>query len=131
MSDLIERQAAIDALAKHEKSRGHNYTLFVDIVSECAEIIRDLPSAQPETCAYWDGESSFCALHRPSAQQEWNNHTVACLLAELFNDNCACNYCGIDEWLPEKCELLDSCPNPVGVACWEQFLKHKAEKENQ
>lgn len=48
MSELIERRAAIDALAEHEKSRGHNYTLFVDIVSECAEIIRDLPSAQPE-----------------------------------------------------------------------------------
>ena len=48
MGDLISRQAAIDALAKHEKSRGHNYTLFVDIVSECEEIIRDLPSAQPK-----------------------------------------------------------------------------------
>lgn len=48
MSDTISRQAAIDALAEHEKSRGHNYTLFVDIVSECAEIIRNLPSAQPE-----------------------------------------------------------------------------------
>ena len=46
--DTISRQAAIEALAKHEKSNGHNYTLFVDIVSECAEIIRDLPSAQPE-----------------------------------------------------------------------------------
>ena len=46
--DTISRQEAIDALAKHEKSNGHNYTLFVDIVSECAEIIRDLPSAQPE-----------------------------------------------------------------------------------
>jgi hypothetical protein len=46
MSDLIDRKAAIDALAEHEKSRGHNYTLFVDIVSECAEIIRNLPSAQ-------------------------------------------------------------------------------------
>lgn len=47
MDDLISRQAAIEALAEHEKSNGHNYTLFVDIVSECAEIIRDLPSAQP------------------------------------------------------------------------------------
>lgn len=47
MDDLISRQEAIEALAKHEKSRGHNYTLFVDIVSECAEIIRDLPSAEP------------------------------------------------------------------------------------
>ena len=47
-NDCISRKAAIDALAKHEKSNGHNYTLFVDIVSECAEIIRDLPSAHPE-----------------------------------------------------------------------------------
>jgi hypothetical protein len=51
VGDTISRQAAIDALAKHEKSKGHNYTMFVDVVSECAEIIRDLPSAQPErTC---------------------------------------------------------------------------------
>ena len=62
----------------------------------------------------------------PSAQPEWNNHTVACLLAEMFGDDCACNFNGIDEWLPEKCEVFDSCPNPVGVACWEQFLKHRA-----
>ena len=64
----------------------------------------------------------------PSAQPEWNNHTVACLLAELFDDPCACNYNGIDEWLPEKCEVIDSCPHPVGVACWEQYLKHRAER---
>ena len=44
--DTISRQEAIDALAKHEKSNGHNYTLFVDIVSECAEIIRDLDTCQ-------------------------------------------------------------------------------------
>lgn len=62
------------------------------------------------------------------AQPEWNNRTVACLLADLFDDTCACNYNGIDEWLPEKCEVIDSCPNPVGVACWEQFLKHRAER---
>ena len=64
----------------------------------------------------------------PSAEPEWNNHSVACLLADVFGDSCACNYNGIDEWLPEKCELLDSCPNPVGVACWEQYLKHRAER---
>lgn len=67
----------------------------------------------------------------PSAQTEWNNHTVACLLAELFDDTCACNYNGIDEWLPEKCEVIDSCPNPVGVACWEQYLKHRAERREE
>lgn len=27
-------------------------------------------NAQPKTCAYWDRESDFCALHRPPAQPE-------------------------------------------------------------
>ena len=84
----------------------------------------------------WDGYIDMDIIRRmqyrvidiPSAQPEWNNHTVACLLEELFDDTCACNFNDIDEWLPEKCELLDSCPNPGGVACWEQFLKHKAER---
>ena len=67
----------------------------------------------------------------PSAQPEWNNHTVACLLTELFDDACACNYNDIDEWLPEKCEVIDACPNPVGVACWEQYLKHRAERRTE
>lgn len=55
-------------------------------------------------------------------------HEVAEILADLFGDSCACNFNGIDEWLPEKCELLESCPNTVGVACWEQYLKFCEEK---
>ena len=98
--DLISRQSAIEALKRAEAlTRAFGYHNVI-------ETIREVPSAQPE----------------------WNTHTVACLLAELFDDTCACNYNGIDEWLPLKCELLDSCPHPVGVACWEQFLKHKAER---
>jgi len=55
----------------------------------------------------------------------WNNHQIACMLADLFGNACACNYGGIDEWLSELCDFKDTCcPNPVGVACWEQFLKH-------
>ena len=96
MSNLIERQAAIEAI---KTSR-----FLVDAM----EKVIKLPSAQPE----------------------WNNHTVACLLAELFNDTCACNYNDIDEWLPEKCEVIDACPNPVGVACWEQYLMHRAERRS-
>ena len=99
MSDLISRQAAIDALREEFKK---SPTTAIRAMSA----IKILPSPQPE----------------------WNNHTVACLLAEIFDDTCACNYNGIDEWLPEKCELLDSCPDPGGVACWEQFLKHRAER---
>ena len=36
---------------------------------------------------------------------------VAGIIADLFGDTCACNFNGIDEWLPFKCELLDSCQN--------------------
>ena len=66
-------------------------------------------------------------LEKAPTVDTWNNHDVACLLADMFGDACACNYNGIDEWLPERCELLDACPNPYGVACWEQFLKHRTE----
>lgn len=55
----------------------------------------------------------------------WNNHQIACMLADLFGDTCACNYNDIDEWLSELCDFKDTCcPHPVGVACWEQFLKY-------
>ena len=58
-------------------------------------------------------------------QKQYTAHDVAVILAEFTGDDCACNFNGIDEWLPEKCELLDACPNTCGVACWEQYLKHR------
>ena len=117
MKDPIERQAVIDALEKvaalfpwkvpgNRDSYDRYNEAWNDAIGRAEIEIEELSSAQPE----------------------WNNHTIACLLAELFDDTCACNYNGIDEWLPSKCELLDSCPNPAGVACWEQFLKHRAER---
>ena len=110
--DTISRQAALDSL---------------DAICdrEC-----EYPKKQRAVmCASCHLGSAFDAIDElPSAQQEWNNHTVACILAELFDDTCACNYNDIDEWLPEKCELLDSCPHPAGVACWEQYLTHRAER---
>ena len=109
MSDLIDRQAAIYAVKCGTLSAAMVYgrtDAGSAALSETVRAIKALPSAQPE----------------------WNNHTVACLLADLFDDTCACNYNSIDEWLPEKCEVIGSCPNPVGVACWEQFLKHRAER---
>ena len=113
MNDQIYRQQAIDAVISLCDDCDSDYcgSCRVNFPGEkdCRKVLEDLPSAQPE----------------------WNNHTVACLLADLFGDSCACNYNGIDEWLPEKCELLDACPNPVGVACWEQYLKHRAERREE
>lgn len=107
MSNLIERQSAIDEWKNDFKGYVNALNIPRDDYNGIMEYIDELPSAEPE----------------------WNNHTVACLLADMFDDPCACNYNDIDEWLPKKCEVIDSCPNPVGVACWEQFLKHR--KENR
>ena len=109
--DFISRQAAIDDFTKWKYQLadcfGEDYS-GVSIVESAIKSLEGYPSAQPEP--------------------QWNNHTVACLLADLYGDPCACNYNNISEWLPEKCEVIDACPNPVGVACWEQFLKHRAER---
>jgi len=159
MSDLIERQAAIDALNGEIEITGRTNA---EAVKGYVRLVKDrlerLPSAQPERltdddfetirillnaykeklcnqCRWKEAEEYQRIIDRfmafASAQpdpEEWNSHTVACLLAELFGDACACNYNGIDEWLPEKCEVIDACQKPAGVACWEQFLKHRAER---
>lgn len=108
-SDLISRQKAIERIVRIRPStpKQSDYSHGVDVGMAMAIVaIEEQPSIEPG----------------------WNNHTVACLLADIFGDDCACNFNGIDEWLPEKCEVRDSCPHPVGVACWEQFLKYRKRK---
>lgn len=66
------------------------------------------------------------ALLKEQEAKQYNSHDVACIIADLFGDPCACNFNDIDAWLPYKCDFRETCcPNPVGVACWEQYLKHK------
>lgn len=67
MKRLIYAEDAIDALCDN----------CDDVKAVCAHYpckqciaIEQLPSVQPETCAYWDRESNLCALHRPSVQPE-------------------------------------------------------------
>ena len=59
MSDLISRQAAIDALAKEMPSLttpdgcgefDHDIQITDEAFVDCMQIINDLPSAQPEPC---------------------------------------------------------------------------------
>jgi hypothetical protein len=98
------------------------------------KVIGDRDSYSPYNEAWEDCISlveerlQFLPSEEPERTGIMTNHEVACMLAELFDDPCACNYNGIDEWLPEKCELQESCPKPVGVACWEQFLKWRSER---
>ena len=61
--------------------------------------------------------------------QLYTLHDVAVILASAIGDDCACNINSNDEWLPQLCELQEACPEPVGVDCWEKYLKHHAEAE--
>ena len=60
----------------------------------------------------------------------YTTHEVACILADAFGDTCACNFNGNDEWLINYCDFNDICPNTVGVACWEQYLKHMGKRSD-
>lgn len=56
---------------------------------------------------------------------------VAEMLYRALGDSCPCNFNGIDEWLPEVCDLLKECPCPQGeFACWKQFIKHYGERKD-
>lgn len=93
--DLISRRALCDyALNQKDKSITPN------------DIMR-FPSAQPERKV-----------------GEWTTEQVAELLANMFGEECACNFNGIDEWLPSACKYSETtCPNPKEKhGCWMQFL---------
>lgn len=81
---------------------------------------------KPMNGCFWDLMSDALELLKEQDAKQYNNHEVACIIADLFGDPCACNFNNIDEWLPYKCDFRETCcPNPVGVACWEQYLKHR------
>lgn len=78
MDDLVRRKDVIDALhgLAHRFEDPEDWCV---LEGEAEFVVSKLPSAQPETCAYWDRESNFCALHRPSAQPEWIPCRERCL----------------------------------------------------
>jgi hypothetical protein len=48
----------------------------------------------------------------------------------MYNDDCACNYNGNDEWLPLKCKYAETdCPTPKDrLGCWMEFVEHGLDK---
>ena len=76
-----------------------------------------------------ENEKLRTELEQVKKKNKYSAHDVALILSDVFGDSCACNFNGNDEWLPEKCELLGTCPDVVGVACWEQYLKWRGQKE--
>ena len=78
-------------------------------------------------------EYKQCVINEAADRIEnmYSLHDVACILAREYDDECACNYNGNDEWLPLVCEYANtSCPSPEGEAtCWEQYLLNKDKKQ--
>lgn len=87
-ADTISRQVAIDTDGLDEEIRcemcknpthtdrgcdgncRYDEKLYKKIIQLLNKRITPLPPAQPDSCEFYDTESHFCALHRPSAQPE-------------------------------------------------------------
>ena len=72
MNDLISRQKLLTELDRYiDAHQGHGFENVRVILRGLKREIIDFPCVQPQqTCEYWDSESKFCALCRPSAQPE-------------------------------------------------------------
>lgn len=122
----IEENGHRNCQAENEKLRAEVESLKKEHCAGCsipavkAEQIRDLT----------DAPKLRTELEQVKKKNKYSAHDVALILSDAFGDSCACNFNGNDEWLPEKCELLDTCPDVVGVACWEQYLKWLGQKED-
>ena len=97
MDDLISRQAAIKAVRKlyiNEPKINNDYAYNMGI-DQADDAIRELPSAerregQPSECEYWDDESNFCTLNRPSAERRgrWTTERTMEHDGEIYCDQC-------------------------------------------
>lgn len=107
-SDLISRADAIEQIKEWAFGQEFKYT-------NATEYLLKRMAKLPIKCIE--------EADRPTG--EWSMEEVAELLAELFDDECACNYNDIDEWLPDVCDYSEiECP-VEGNRCWIQFLKHR------
>ena len=114
MSDLISRQDVLDK--------------FKALCDACGK--GDEYNGVMCRCCYLD--DGICIVEdAPTADQTMTIHEMACILDELFGNEVACNFNGLDEWLPEICKHKDKCPDVNSVLCWEQYLEHQMEKFNE
>ena len=114
-------------------------------LQESIDKLRDIKN----TMSRWEGQKDYCEALETAIGElskvkmnpqvegverkkgEWTTHEVARLLADMYGDECACNFNGNDEWLPLVCDFAErECPDVVGVTCWEQFLKHRERKKD-
>ena len=115
-------------MINHETVR-NEFKAYVDGFVECCTSDKETHELLKAVDELIDDLEERIAIMSEGDDNKLNHHEVACIIANLFGDPCACNFNGIDEWLPQHCDFTNTCcPNPVGVACWEQYLKNLDKK---
>ena len=111
MGDLIDREKVTDVFAElvlYAVLDGATKS-YANGLSDAYNLICQLPSAEPETCAYWDRESNFCALHRPSAQPERKKGKWLPDTNNYIEERFVCSVCG-------RSYKVDTC---MGKPMWD------------
>ena len=127
MSDLISRQAAIDALEEPRKVPDSWTDEYA--VGERAQYEKDvkalnsLPSAerreaQSSGCEYWDSESNFCTLNRPSAERrgQWVSQEYMSEIDSFIYTEYKCSNCG--EISKKKSNYCPNCGARMEAKEW-------------
>lgn len=71
MGRPIDEDEAINAILREYNKDDSDYPTDYQLgLSAAKKIIEKLPTAQPDSCEFYDTESHFCALHRPSVQPD-------------------------------------------------------------
>ena len=135
MSDLIDRQAAIDAIEEYadrlqmvnwKENPGVPYKAYA--LNWCINTIRDLPSAQPEYYDYSDIEplwKSFAEendINLTSTAKQlkdamWVGYRKGKQAAQperkkgKWTEDNACPFCGFQPWYERDIHTLSFCPN--------------------
>lgn len=119
MSDLISRQDAIKAIEDLQDC----YNGFSDSYDKACIIgvLEELPAAQQTTCKYWDTESDFCTLYRPSAQPE----IIRCKDCKHWDDVPA------DETQDHECHLFDGNKENIRIATPSDWFCPKGERREE
>lgn len=120
MSDLISRQAAIDAV--------HNYwkAMVVTVPTKTTKYGIAYDTKQLDEILEHNKKLVGLIKEIP-VRGAFTIDEAAEMLSSLFADECACNYNNIDEWLPQRCKYCAAgeCPDPPDKhGCWKQFLVH-------
>ena len=71
----------------------------------------------------WEEEVDYLVDELPTVDAV--EEDIAIEMFEYMLGDCPCNFSPVDEWLAERCELQNECPNPKDKrGCWKQFIKH-------